>query len=112
MVECYLLEAAMRVFETNDTIDMEKYGQQQWKKLMEKYGLTTQNWQENYSYYISKPQLRDTLMKHIGDKLTELEAAEEVNLKNFHTNPKHLEKRIFEEKAPPGQMKKEEQIIE
>ena len=82
MMDCYLLDAALHVFETDTSSDLVAYGQQQWQQLLQTYEITTEVWQQNYRYYISKDNLRDTLMKHLSDHLTELEAAEEVNMKN------------------------------
>ena len=81
MLKTYLLEADMHLYEQSDTLDIEAYGQQEWQELMNRHHITTEIWQQNYRYYISRENLRDTLMKHLGDRLTEMEAAEAVNAK-------------------------------
>ena len=81
LTESYLLEASLHIFETDTSVDLERYTRQQWQKIMQQHRVTTEDWKRNYMYYISKEPLRDTLMKHVGNRLTELEATEEVNYK-------------------------------
>lgn len=112
MIDCYMLEAAMRIYENDTSIDMEVYGQQEWKKLLEKHQLTTENWENNFRYYISKPPLRDTLMKHIGNRLTEMEAAEEVNFKTNQKNSEKTDKQFLNINAVPKQIMQEENVLD
>ncbi len=80
LFDCYLLEAGLRIFEQEDSLDLDAYGNQEWQRLLEKYDITEEQWKSNFNYYISHSNLADSLMAHVSGRLLEWQAEQERQL--------------------------------